>query len=218
MTDPGTTPTEAGTIVVGGTGRVAVQPDVADLRLGLSINRPTVDAARSDAATTMAAILAAVEAAGVPRRDVRTSMLSVQPRYDYRDGKAPVLTGYELSNLVEVTVRDLARLGATIDGTLAAGATSMDSLTFRVADPAPAEKEARVLAMAEARTRADVLAESAGLSIVGVSDIVEGSPVRPPMPFPKAGRMALAAADVATPVESGSLEVEVSVTVTYRAR
>jgi uncharacterized protein YggE len=218
MTDPVTPPAETGTIVVSGTGRVAVQPEVADLRLGVSISRPTVDAARGDAASTMEAILAAVDAAGVPRRDVRTSLLSVQPRYDYRDGKAPTLTGYELANIVEVTVRDLTRLAATIDGTLAAGATSMDSLSFRVADPAPAEREARVLAMTEARARAEVLAESAGLSIVGVSDIVEGGPVRPPMPFPKGGRMALAAAEAATPVEAGSLEVEVSVTVTYRTR
>ncbi len=218
MTDPGTPPAEAGTIVVSGTGRVAVQPDVAELRLGVSINRPTVDAARSEAAGTMEAILGAVETAGVPRRDVRTSLLSVQPRYDYRDGKAPTLTGYELSNIVEVTVRDLAKLGATIDGTLAAGATSMDSLSFRVADPAPAEREARLLAMGAARARADVLAEAAGLTIVSVSDIVEGGPVRPPTPFPKGERMMMAAADVATPVEAGALEVEVAVTVTYRAR
>ena len=94
----------------------------------------------------------------------------------------------------------------------------MDSLSFRVADPAPAEREARVLAMAAARARADVLAEAAGLAIVGVSDIVEGGPTRPPTPFPKAERMMMAAADVSTPVEAGSLEVAVSVTVTYRAR
>ena len=92
-------------------------------------------------------------------------MLSVQPRYDYRDGRAPTLTGYELANSVEVTVRDLARLGAVIDGTLTAGATSMDGLSFRLADPAPAEREARVLAMTSARARADVLAEPAGLAI-----------------------------------------------------
>jgi uncharacterized protein YggE len=218
MTETGTPPAASGTIVVSGTGRVAVQPDVADLRLGVSISRPTVDSARADAVATMEAILAAVEAAGVPRRDVRTSLLSVQPRYDYRDGKAPTLTGYEMANVVEVTVRDLAKLGATIDGTLGAGATSMDGLSFRVADPAPAEREARVLAMGAARSRAEVLAEAAGLEIVGVSDIVEGAPVRPPMPFPKAERMMMAAADVATPVEAGLLEVEVSVTVTYRAK
>lgn len=214
---PDSSTRDGGTIVVTGTGRVSVQPDVADLRLGVSVARPSVEAARTEAARTMDAILAAVDEAGVPRTDVRTAMLSVQPRYDYRDGRAPALTGYDIANVVEVTVRDLDRLGAVVDGTLGAGATSMDGLTFRVADPGPAEREARIRAMAEARSRADVLAESARLTIDRVIDIVEGSSVRPPIPFPKAERMAMAA-DVATPVEGGELEVSVSVTVTYRTR
>jgi uncharacterized protein YggE len=208
---------DAGTIVVSGTGRVAIEADVADLRLGVALGRPTVDEARAEAATTMAAILAAVAEAGVDRRDVRTTLLSVQPRYDYRDGKAPVLSGYELANTVEVVVRDLARLADVVDGTLRAGATSMDGLAVRIADPAPAEREARLRAMAEARARAEVLAEAGGLTLDGVSAIVEGTPARPPMPFAKAERMALAA-DASTPVEAGSLEVAVTVTVTYRAR
>ncbi len=215
MSEPTHQTPDAGSIVVSGTGRVAVVPDVADLRLGVSVTRPTVDAARAEAAATMEAILRAVDAAGVPRRDVRTALLSVQPRYDYRDGKPPTLTGYELANVVEVTVRDLARLGDVVDGTLAAGATSMDSLSFRVDDPAPAEREARILAMAAARARADVLAEAAGLTIDGVTGIVEGVAIPPPGPRMKAERMMMAA-DVATPVEAGSQEVSVSVTVSYR--
>lgn len=216
MADQGQT--ETGTIVVSGTGRVAVEPDVADLRLGVTVSRPTVDAARAEAAKVMDAILAAVDSARVARRDVRTALLSVQPRYDYRESRAPALTGYELANMVEVTVRDLAKLGDVVDGTLAAGATSMDGLSFRVEDPAPAERDARRQAMAAARARADVLADAAGLVIEGVADIVEGSPVRPPIPMPKMERMAMAAADVSTPVEGGSLEVAVTVTVTYRTR
>ena len=207
---------ETGTIVVAGVGRVAVQPDVADLRLGVAVARPTVGAARTEAATTMEAILAAVRGAGVERRDIRTTLLSVQPRYDYRDNQSPVLTGYELANVVEVTIRDLARVGDVVDATLQAGATSLDSLSFRLADPQPAEREARLLAMVAARARADVLAEAAGLEIVGVSDIVEAGASPPPMPRMKAERMMLA--DAATPVEAGSMDVAVGVTVTYRAR
>ena len=209
-------PTSTGTIVVSGTGRVAVQPDVADLRLGVTVAKPTVEAARGEAAATMDAILRAVDGAGVARADVRTAMLSVQPRYDYRDGRAPVLTGYEIANVVKVSVRDLSALGDVIDATLTAGATSMDALSFRLADPRPAEREARRQAMAEARSRADVLAEAAGVTVQGVSDIVEGQPVRPPGPVAKAERMALAA-DAGTPVEAGTLEVAVTVSVTYRA-
>ncbi len=81
---------DTGRIVVGGTGRVSVEPDVADLRLGVSVARPTVDAARAVAAETMDAILAAVADAGLERRDVRTTLLSVQPRYDYRENQPPV--------------------------------------------------------------------------------------------------------------------------------
>jgi uncharacterized protein YggE len=208
---------DGGTIVVPGTGRVSVAPDVADLRLGVAVARPKIDAARSEAARIMDAILTAVDAAGVARRDVRTTLLSIQPRYDYREGRPPSLTGYELANLVEVTIRDLAVLGDVVDAAIAAGATSMDGLSFRLADPAPVEREARRSAMADARSRADVLAAEGGLTIDGVSDIVEGGPSRPPIPFPKAERM-LMAADAATPVEGGSLEVEVSVAVTFRAR
>ena len=210
-------PSDSGSIVVTGTGRVAVAPDVADLRLGVAVARPTVDAARADAAATMAAILAAIDAAGVARRDVQTALLSVQPRYDYRDGQPPVLTGYELANVVEVTVRDLGRLAEVVDGTLRAGATSMDGLSFRVDDPIPAEREARIKAMLAARARADVLAEAADLTIQGVSDIPEGGVIAPPGPRMKAERMMLSA-DAATPVQAGLTDITVTVTVSYRVR
>jgi uncharacterized protein YggE len=213
VTDPSTA---AGAIVVGGTGRVAVDPDVADLRLGIAVARPTVEAARAAAAEAMATVLAAVAAAGVERRDVRTTLLSVQPRYDYRDGKAPALTGYDLANVVEVTVRDLGHLGAVVDGALTAGATSLDGLAFRVDEPGEAERAARIAAVAEARARAEVLAEAGGVALGAVTNIVEGGP--PPVwPQPKAARMSLAA-DAGTPVEAGTTEIAVTVTVTFAIR
>ena len=211
MTDPTTT---SGTIVVGGTGRVAVEPDVADLRLGVAIARPTVADARSAAAAAMTSILAAIEAAGVARRDTRTTLLSVQPRYDYRDGQAPALVGYDLANVVEVTVRDLATLGAVVDGALGAGATSLDGLAFRVEDPSAAEAAARTAAVAQARARAEVLAAAADVRLAGVSDIVEGGPP-PAWPMAKAARLTMAA-DASTPIEAGVTEIALMVTVTFR--
>ena len=210
MTEPTST---HGTIVVSGTGRVVVDPDIAELRLGVAISRPSVEAARTAAAETMTDILAAVTAAGVAKRDVRTTLLSVQPRYDYRDGKAPTLVGYDLANIVEVTARDLASLGAIVDGALSAGATSLDGLSFHVDDPREAERAARTAAVAEARSRAEVLAEAAGVAIAGVADIVEGGPP-PTWPQAKAARML--AVDAATPVEAGMTEISVTVTVTFR--
>lgn len=201
-------------IVVSGTGRVAVEPDVADLRLGVTISRDTVVDARAEAARSMTAILGAIRAAGVADRDIRTSFLSVQPRYDYRDGKAPRLVGYDLSNVVEVTIRDLGTIGGAIDGALQAGATSLDGLTFRVDDPTGPERAARIAAVAAARARADVLAEAASVAITGVTSIVEGG--APPIgPVFKAERMMMAS-DAGTPVEAGTTEIAVTVTVAFR--
>jgi uncharacterized protein len=202
-----------GTIITSGTGRISVEPDTAELRLGVATSQSTVGAARAAAADAMTAILGAVTGAGVDRRDVRTSTLSVQPRYEYADGKPPKLAGYDLANLVLVTVRDLAVLGAVIDGALTAGATSLDGLAFRFDDPRAAEREARTAAVAEARARADVLAEAAGVAIAGVHDIVEGG-APPTWPQPKAAR-AMLAAEASTPVEAGTTEIAVTVTVTF---
>jgi hypothetical protein len=207
-------PTETGTIVVIGTGRVVVEPDIAELRLGVSVSRDSVAEARSEAARTMSSILEAVAAAGVAPRDVRTSQLSVQPRYDYRDGKAPALVGYDLANVVEVAVRDLATVAAVVDDALRAGATSLDGLSFRVDDPTEPERAARIAAVAAARAHADVLAEAAGVAIAGVADIVEGGPP-PAFPRAKAERMMIAA-DASTPVSAGTTDITVTVTVTYR--
>jgi uncharacterized protein len=211
VADSSSTP---GTIVTSGTGRISVEPDTAELRLGVATSQSTVGAARAAATDAMTSILAAVTGAGVDRRDVQTSTLSVQPRYEYADGKPPKLAGYDLANLVLVTVRDLAVLGAVIDGALTAGATSLDGLAFRVEDPREAERAARTAAVAEARDRAAVLAEAAGVRLGGVSDIVEGG-APPAWPLPKMARTMMAA-EAATPVEAGTTEIAVTVTVTFR--
>lgn len=213
---PDQTTAEHGRIVVSGTGRVLATPDIADLRLGIALSRPTVALARADAAAIQTAVLDAVRAVGVEPRDVRTSDLSLHPRYDHTGTGA--VNGYELSNQVEVTIRELARVGEVVDGALAAGATSMHGLSFRLDDPGPAETEARRQAVAAARAAAGTLAESAGLVLGEAIEIVEGGG-GPGLPRPfaaKAERML--AADISTPVEGGSSEVTVTVTVTYAVR
>ena len=192
-----------------------VRLDVGGAALLSHITRESVHALGIEPGRRVFAIIKAVATGGVDRRDIRTSLVSVQPRYDYRDGKPPVVVGYEFANVVAATIRDLSRVGEVIDGALGAGATSLDGLSFRVDDPGPTERRARLGAMTNARARADVLAEAAGLSIGGVAEIVEGVAFAPPSPMQKADRM-MAAADVETPIEAGSNVVSVTVRVTYR--
>ncbi|HEY6057346.1 MAG TPA: SIMPL domain-containing protein [Candidatus Limnocylindrales bacterium] len=202
------------TITVGGSGRVLLAPDVADLRLGVSITRPTVREARDEAASAMSKVVAALKAAGIAARDIQTAVLSLQPVYDYNtNGKAPRLTGYQLTNVVSVTIRHLDRLAEAIDASIASGATTLEGVTFRVDDRTAAERQARSAAMADARSKADTLASAAGVSITGVSAINETS-ASIPTPMPYAGAAPDRAA-VPTPVEAGTLEVSIDVTVVY---
>lgn len=200
-------------IVVSGVGRVSVEPDVASVRLGVMLTRPTAAAAREDAAVTMNAVLAAITAAGVERRDVRTSLVALHPVTEHRPDREPRVTGYQLTNSVSVTVRDIDATGSVVDGALAAGATSLDGLGFRVEDRSVPEAEARAAAVADARSRAEALATAAGVALGAVVGIVEGGAAPGPMPRGFAAQALAASAD--TPIEGGTQDVVVSVVVTF---
>jgi len=202
-------------ISVPGVGRVSVQPDIALLRLGVLVVRQTAAAARESAAATMTAVLEALSARGLAKKDLRTALLSLSPVTDYSPETGPRVTGYQAANSVSVTVRDLTSAGALIDAALAAGATSMDGLDFTVDDPSAAEEQARQLAMADAKRRAQTIAAASGVTLVGVSGVVEGERGGAPVPYPGPRAMAFKAEAADTPVEAGSQEIVVSVTVTY---
>jgi len=203
------------TITVPGSGRVTVAPDVAGIRLGVNIMCSTAASARADAAATMNAVVDAVLAAGVARRDVRTALVSLNPVTDYSDKSGPRVTGYQIVNSVAVTLRDLDRAGELIDAVLAAGASTLDSLDFRLDDQGPAADEARKLAIEDARSRAETIARAAGVSLGGVVAVLEGERGGGPSPMPVARAFKAAAEAAPTPVEAGTQDVSVSVTVTF---
>jgi uncharacterized protein YggE len=203
------------TISVSGMGKVTLSPDTADLRLGVSVTATSVKAARSAAAQRMTAVIAALKQLGIADQDIQTAWVSLQPTYDYQNGtNPPRVTGYTFANAISVTIHDLDKVGDAIDDSLAAGATSLDGLGFRVADQAAAEAQARDAAMAEAKAKAQTLASAAGVSIVGVASISE-TVAGYPYPVYYGAMGAPAAKDVATPVQPGTSDVSINVTVVY---
>src|SRR6187551_870185 len=143
------------TITVPGAATVTVEPDVASVRLGVNVIAATAGAARESAAQTMNAILDAVLAQGVAGRDVRTALVSLNPTMDYSDNQGPRITGYQVQNSVSVTLRDLSKAGQLIDAALGAGASTLDSLEFRLEETMQASVQARLYAMADAKARAE---------------------------------------------------------------
>jgi uncharacterized protein YggE len=213
--DPTATPAEH-TITVTGTGTETVSPDIADVRLGVLVSRPTVKDARAIAATRMNRVIDALKKLGIADKDIQTTMISLEPNYANSNGENPPrIIGYSLSNGVAITVRNLDLAGDVIDDSLAAGATTLDGIAFRVADPAAAQAQARTDAMTQARASADTLAKAAGVSISGVSSISEVSTPVPPIYYGGA-RLAAMAADAATPVQAGTTDVSITVTVVYQ--
>jgi uncharacterized protein YggE len=200
------------TVTVSGTGREFVTPDMAQVRLGVLVQRPTVEEARTEAARAAQGVVAALREVGIPDADIQTSLLTLQPVYEYRDGATtPRIVAYEIRNGLKVTIRDLERVGRAIDGALAAGATTLDSVSLDVGDRTAAERQARDRAVRDARAKADTLVSAAGVRIEDVVSITEN--VSTP-PWPWQGETA--AGDEGTPIAPGVSEVVVTVTVVYR--
>jgi hypothetical protein len=204
-------------ISVNGVGRVKAEPDVADISLGVTKQGEDATSASQEAATTMDAVIQALLAAGVAEEDIQTSSISLNPIYDW-DNNPPTIEGWEASNLVNVTVRDITAVGDVVDAATAAGATNVNGITFRVDDPTAAEADARSAAVADARAKADQLAADAGVTIVGVISISE-SGAQPPMPlYYQSDTMAMGAASAEmakTPVLPGQVELSITVFVQY---
>lgn len=199
------------TITVSASGKVTLVPDVARLSFGVTVTKPTVKAARNSAATVMTNIIAAVKGQGVDEKDIQTVGLNLYPQY--ARGSSTKIVGYTVGNQIMVTVRDLDKAGDVVDTATAKGATEMNGISFEVADPAKAQNDARAAAVAAAETSARAMATAAHVTLGPVVAISDAVPV-PPIFYGYAyGRAA--AADLATPIQAGTQDVTVSVTVVF---
>jgi uncharacterized protein YggE len=207
--------TQEHTVTVSGTGEIGVAPDVADVVLGVMAQKPTAAEAQSAAATSMTAVVAAVKKSGVADKDIVTINLNLSPVYDYGSGSsAPRLTGYQYANTVKVTVRSINSVASVVDGAVAAGATTVSGISFRLDDPKAVQAQARQLAMNDARTKADALASAAGVSVKGVATIAEAAVQTNPVYYSGALDQAKVAS-VSTPIQTGTTDIVVQVTVSY---
>jgi uncharacterized protein len=206
------------TVSVSGHGQVNVAPDTASVTIGVDIIKPTLTEAQTEAATQASAVIEALKGAGIAAEDIQTSFFSVNLLRDYSENADPTLiTGFEVINQLQVTVRDTDSLGDLLDASVNAGANSIYGVTFYVDDQTAAASEARVMAVEDARTKAEELATAAGMSLGPVVAIAEGTvPIVSPMFARGGGGMAMDAA--ATPVEAGSTTVAIDVQVTYELR
>jgi len=198
------------TITVTGTASVSRVSDVARVSVGVGVTKSTVKLARDAAGKSMAAIITTIKALGIDAKDIRTTGIDLSPQYS--NGATPKITGYRMSEQLQITVRDLDKAGDVVDTATAKGATDVHGLSFEVGDPTSALDDARAAAIAQARTSAQRMASAASVSLGAVVSISESSASSPgPYFYGEAARDAAAL----TPVERGSQDVQATVTVVF---
>ena len=216
-----TTPTaptdQPHTISVTGSGTAYGAPDIATAQIGVQTRDADAVKATGSNSTKMAAIIAALKAQGVQEKDIQTTNFSVSAQQDVDASGQPKGTiTFIVDNTVNITIRDLTKVGEVLSASVDAGANNIYGVSYSVADQAALEAAARDKAMSDAKARAAQLAKDAGTTLDGpitISESINNGPV----PF-YAARDAVApsAAGVSVPTQSGQVSVQIQVSVTYQ--
>jgi len=200
---------------VSATGYADAAPDRATVSAGVVQQGKTAREAMVGNATLMTAVFDELKAAGIPKSDITTSQLSLQPQYDYTDRRKPTIKGYEARNTVTVKSDDIEQVGPMLDALVRAGVNNINRVTFSVKDPKNALDEARKDAIREAKEKAEGMAEAAGVKLGPILSINEskrgGFTPQPGMMGGGAMRMDSAV----TPISAGEQSMSVTVNLSY---
>jgi len=197
-----------------GEATVSAKPDRAKLEIGVvtqAANAQNAAAQNAQNATQTESMVTALRHSLGQTAEIHTSGYSLTPNFRYsKDGGQPTLSGYTASNTVEIVTDDLAKVGKVIDAGTQAGANNVRGLEFQLKDEAPVRAQALTEAARKARAAAAAMAAALGLKVVRVLSAEEGGPPQVIRPM----AMAMKAAASPTPIESGNIPVQASVTVT----
>jgi hypothetical protein len=198
-------------ITVIGQGEVQGKPDTANVQIGVETSAPTTNAALSQNNMQVTTIISRLMELGIAEADIQTSNFNIHPAYD-DNGRE--ITGYNVSNNVSVTIRNLEQAGTLLDEVVQVGANRIYGINFSVADPSMLLEQARIQAIANARSRAEAMAQANGLSVGEVLIISENIGSAPPMPMGRGG-MPAAEQAASVPVQAGEQVFNASVQVTF---
>jgi uncharacterized protein len=197
-------------IVVTGEGNVSMMPSYALISSGVTTRSRTVKEGIEANSRLMIAIIAALKQAGIADNDVQTARFSIQPVYASQEPRTePKLSGYTVSNQVNVTVRDIGKTSDVLDRVVAAGATDVANVAFLVSDASRVLDQARQAAMADAHRKAEVYAKAAGVELGRVEWIIEDSGV------PQPPSVMARAQVVSVPIAIGEDTLRVHITVGF---
>jgi len=200
------------TISISGAGTSSAKANIAKVNLGVQTKDPSASEAIEDNAAIMTEVIEALKDLGFTDEDIKTVGFSVNPDYNWEIRE---VTGYTVSNMVEVTIENLEIVGPVIDAAGAAGANQVQGISFELKDSTREElkMQAYIAALEDAEEKSKVIADTLGLTITGVQSVTESSysPARTYKGIPEADF----ASSSGTPIIEGSLTVTVNVHIVY---
>lgn len=206
------------TISVSAEGTVKVKPDMAYINVGVQTENQSSKAAQQDNAAKMNKVMQILNDLKIADSDIKTSQYTIYPieTYSEKDNRS-YITGYRVINTLEITIRDIAKVGAVIDAVTANDANTVSNIRFTVADPDKYYLQALENATLKAKSKADVLAKQFGIKIGLPSQINEsGGGYNPPVLYSRMeGVKAVMDSAAATSISSGELEIRASVGLVY---
>ncbi len=206
------------TISISGEGKETAIPDIGVVALSVESRGKTVAEVQTDNTKKMNDILDYVKSLNIENKDIRTSQYNLYPIYAYEQntGKQK-LDGYQLTQTVEVKIRDLDKVGRVLSGATERGANQVGQLTFTIDDPEKVQAAARLKAVKNARAKAEALAEAAGVRLGKIRSFTEN--INSPSPYPMyyARDMAALGSEMksAPNIEAGSQEIVVNVSLSF---
>ncbi len=202
---------------VNGHGEVNAAPDIVTLQLGISSQKASVAEAQTEAATAMDKVMTALKNSGVADKDIQTQQFSIQQITQWdQDKQEQVVIGYRVDNMVVAKIRQIDKTGSIIDTVAVAGGdyTRIDNISFSIDDPSPYRNQARDEAMADAKAKAEQLANLGGVKLgkptyisESISYPVYPSYVTPAAPMPSPAPV--------TPISPGEMKISLDIQVVY---
>lgn len=207
-------------IAVVGVGKASAPPDIARTSIGVEVRGADVQQAVTDASARMSAVTSAIKQLGIADKDLRTHSFSVGFEQEPTPPPGPAAQAgpggprgyYRVSNMLEVTIRDLSAVGRVLAAATGAGANNVWGINFELENTEPLMVQARAQAVQKAQQAAGQLAQLSGVKLGKVVAVSEGeSGDRTPGPV----LMSMRAAGGDVPIERGEITVQYGVRVLY---
>lgn len=203
-------------ISVNGTGTAQAKPDTALINAGVVTEAKTAAECYDANNTKMNSVYAALKKAGITDENIKTVTLNLSPRINYnrRQDEQERITGYTLTHIFNIKVRDVKKAGEVIDKAMAAGVNNIHNIQFTVEDDSKYMAQAREAAVKDAKDKAEQLAKSAGVALDKIQSLSENYYRHVPM-LDSMGFKAAAMERAPAPVQAGELEITDTVSITY---